>query len=151
MPASKPPPHASPGASAQKAVSMLCHCERGRKTSDQPCPSCGAIGDYVRHGSYTRNYDDGSGEEAVSVDRVRCRCCGTTHALLWEGMIPYVLRSEGAHREAAGARARGASMRSLLTSTGIPRTSLRRMLSRAVGGIAAPAFSQLAALYAAPT
>ena len=151
MPASKPPPPANPGANAQKAVRMLCHCERGRKPSDQPCPNCGAVGDYVRHGSYTRNFDDGSGEEAVSVDRVKCRNCGKTHALLWEGMIPYVLRSEEAHREVADSRAGGISMRCLLTSTGIPRTSLRRMLSRALEGVASLAFPQFNHPYVATT
>ena len=151
MPASKPPPPANPGASAQKAVRMLCHCERGRKPSDQPCPACGAVGDYVRHGSYTRNFDDGSGEEAVTVDRVKCRNCGKTHALLWEGMIPYVLRSGEAHREVAESRAGGASMRRLLLSTGIPRTSLRRMLSRALEGVIGLAFPQFNPPYAATT
>ena len=107
---------------------MLRDCDPERKTSDRPCPHCGAAGNYTGHGGYERHFDDGSGERRVRVNRVKCRSCGKTHALLWHGMVPYKLRSEGLHLRTFRSWATGSSMRGLLATTGIPRTSLRRML-----------------------
>ena len=107
---------------------MLRDCDPERKTSGRPCPHCGAAGNFTGHGGYERNYDDGSGERRVRVNRVKCRSCGKTHALIWRGMVPYKLRSEGLCLRTLRSWAAGSSMRGLLASTGIPRTSLRRML-----------------------
>lgn len=108
---------------------MLRDCEPGRKASGKRCPNCGAAGNYAGHGGYERWFDDGSGARRVRVNRVKCLSCGKTHSLIWRDMVPYKLRSEGLHlgtfREWAG----GSSFRRLLSSTSIPRTSLRRMLS----------------------
>ena len=107
---------------------MLRDCDPERKTSDKPCPHCGTAGNFTGHGGYERDFDDGAGERRVRVNRVKCRSCGKTHALIWRGMAPYKLRSEGLHLRAFRSWATGSSMRGLLAATGIPRTSLRRML-----------------------
>ena len=75
-----------------------------------------------------QNGADGSGARRVRVNRVRCRSCGKTHALIWHDMVPYKLRSEGFHLRAFRSWASGRSMRSLLESTAIPPSSLRRMI-----------------------
>lgn len=108
---------------------MLRDCEPGRKTSDEACPHCGAAGNYSGHGGYERWFDDGDGARRVRVDRVRCLSCGKTHALIWKDMVPYKLRSESLHLGTYRAWAQGSPFRRLLASTGIPRTSLRRLLS----------------------
>ena len=108
---------------------MLRDEEPGRKTSSAACPYCGTAGNYTHHGRYTRHYDDGSGERLVQIERLKCLSCNRTHALIWKNMVPYKLRSEGVHATAFRSWAGGASMRRLLDSTGIPRTTLRRMLS----------------------
>ena len=107
---------------------MLRDCDPERKTSDKPCPHCGAAGNYTGHGGYGRWLDDGSGARRVRVNRVRCRSCGKTHALIWRDMAPFKLRSEGLHLRTFRSWAAGSSMQGLLAATGIPRTSLRRML-----------------------
>ena len=108
---------------------MLRDEEPGRKASAAPCPNCGAAGNYAHHGHYHRHFDDGGGERLVRIERVRCLSCGRTHALIWRDMVPHKLRSESSHLRAFRSWAHGRSMRSLLESTAIPRTSLRRMIS----------------------
>lgn len=129
-PGSQPPPLQHPGNLARKAVQMLRDCDPQRKTSDKPCPKCGAAGNYSGHGGYERWFDDGSGARRVRVNRVKCLSCGKTHALIWHDMVPYKLRSEAFHLRAFRSWAEGMSMRSLMSSTKVARTSLRRMLSR---------------------
>ena len=127
--AGKQPPPPDPGASARKADTMLRDCERGCKTSQKPCPSCGAAGNYAHHGHYHRHFDDGTGERRVRVERVRCLSCKKTHALVWRDMAPYKLRSESLHLGAFRSWAGGSSMGGLLAGTRMPATSLRRMLA----------------------
>jgi len=107
---------------------MLRDCDPGRKTSSEPCPHCRAAGNYAGHGGYERWFDDGSGPRRVRVNRVKCLSCKRTHALIWKDMAPYKLRSEGLHLRTFRSWANGASLRRLLSSTGVPDTSLRRML-----------------------
>ena len=114
---------------------MLRDSERGCKTSPKPCPNCGAAGNYAHHGHYRRHFDDGSGERLVRIERVRCLSCNRTHALIWRGMAPYKLRSEGVQMRAFRSWASGSSWRSLLESTGIPRTSLRRMIAHVMARV----------------
>lgn len=72
-----------------------------RKQCARPetCPSCGEAGCVCFHGSYTRRVTrwDRRGRRPVAmritVDRVRCRCCGKTHALLPTEVIPYMALS----------------------------------------------------------
>ena len=108
---------------------MLRDCDPERKTSDKVCPKCGTAGNYSGHGSYKRWFDDGSGARRVRVNRVKCLSCGKTHALIWHDMVPYKLRSEGFHLRSFRSWAEGMSMRLLMASTKVAKTSLRRMLS----------------------
>lgn len=107
---------------------MLRDSERGCKTSQKPCPNCGAAGNYAHHGHYHRHFDDGRGERLVRVERVRCLSCRKTHALIWENMVPYKLRSESLHLELFRSWANGEPAGRLASAAGIPMTSLRRML-----------------------
>ena len=108
---------------------MLRDCDPERKTSDKPCPKCGAAGNYSGHGGYERWFDDGAGARRVRVNRVKRLSCGKTHALIWRDMVPYKLRSEGLHLRTFRSWAQGTPMRLLMASTKVARTSLRRMLS----------------------
>jgi len=57
------------------------------------CPSCGAAGRCSPHGPYLRcmiSICDGARKEhEISVPRVICGSCGSTHALLADVLIPY--------------------------------------------------------------
>ncbi|MBR3314656.1 MAG: hypothetical protein IKG18_11015 [Atopobiaceae bacterium] len=108
---------------------MLRDSERGCKTSQKPCPNCGAAGNYAHHGHYHRHFDDGAGERLVRVERVRCLSCKRTHALIWEDMVPYKLRSESLHLGAFRSWANGEPTGRLAAAMAVPMTSLRRMLS----------------------
>lgn len=108
---------------------MLRDSERGCKTSPEPCPNCGAAGNYAHHGHYHRHFDDGTGERLVRIERVRCLSCGKTHALIWKDMVPYKLRSEGFHLRAFRSWADGEPMGGLAAAMTVPTTSFRRMLS----------------------
>lgn len=52
------------------------------------CP-CGCSGSLVRHGSYRRCVKAGGGKSLLKVQRVLCRICGCTHALLPSALVPY--------------------------------------------------------------
>lgn len=108
---------------------MLRDSERGCKTSPEPCPNCGAAGNYAHHGHYHRHFDDGSGERLVRIERVRCLSCNRTHALIWRDMVPYKLRAEAVHLRAFRSWAGGEPMGRLAGALAIPMTSLRRMIS----------------------
>ena len=108
---------------------MLRDSERGCKTSQKPCPNCGAADNYAHHGHYHRHFDDGAGERRVRIERVRCLSCRKTHALIWKDMVPYKLRSESLHLETFRSWADGGAMGRLASAAGIPMTSFRRMLS----------------------
>jgi len=57
------------------------------------CPRCRAIGKLSDYDVYERNHvtiaDDIMVETRVSVRRVECSSCGSTHALLPDTLIPY--------------------------------------------------------------
>jgi len=57
------------------------------------CPVCRACASMRRHGKYQRHYvylSDGIVIDAlITIVRLRCASCGTTHALLPLGAIPY--------------------------------------------------------------
>ena len=108
---------------------MLRDCDPERKTSDEPCPKCGAAGNYSGHGGYERWIEDGSGARRVRVNRVKCLSCGKTHALIWKDMVPYKLRSESLHLSTFRKWALGSPLRRLMAQSAIPGTSLRRLLS----------------------
>lgn len=61
------------------------------------CPNCNAKAHFSYHGSYTRNIsfilEHQSFDFKVSVARVICNSCGSTHALLPNFIIPYKIFS----------------------------------------------------------
>ena len=52
------------------------------------CP-CGCSGSLVRHGSYHRYVKTGGAKLLLKVQRVLCRICGHSHALLPSALVPY--------------------------------------------------------------
>ena len=61
------------------------------------CPKCKAKSNFSFHGSYTRNisfiHENKSYDFKVSITRVICNSCGSTHALLPNFIIPYKIFS----------------------------------------------------------
>jgi len=59
----------------------------------EPCPNCGAAGKLSGHSNYSRyliSYEEGQIiDTIVSIERVLCSSCETTHALLPDIIIPY--------------------------------------------------------------
>jgi len=57
------------------------------------CPSCNSKNSLIRHGVYNRNIcifiENAFVESKISVLRLRCTSCGTTHAILPSDTIPY--------------------------------------------------------------
>lgn len=108
---------------------MLRDCDPKCKTSNKTCPQCGTAGNFTGHGGYERWFDNGSDARRVRVNRVKCRSCGKTHALIWHNMVPYKLRSEELNLRVFRSWAEGTSMSRLMASTKMAKTSLRQMLS----------------------
>lgn len=52
------------------------------------CP-CGFKGHFIRYGFYFRNIKTTSGLICLKIQRVKCKICGHTHAILLSCMIPY--------------------------------------------------------------
>lgn len=65
--------------------------------SKTTCPRCRAIGRFKMHGSYERNVAYFNDKQLVfkliAIRRVRCKSCGTTHAVLPGDIIAYRLLS----------------------------------------------------------
>lgn len=53
-----------------------------------PAEGCGHH-DFVRHGYYERTIKFKSGSVRLRILRVKCRSCGSTHAILLDCMVPY--------------------------------------------------------------
>ena len=76
----------------------------------QSCPACGAMGGFGRHAVYQKYHF----ARRIDIQRVRCRTCGTTHAMIPRFSVPdtslgteevegsLVARSQGASRSEAG-------------------------------------------------
>lgn len=65
---------------------------------DYTCPKCGAKHSLTRHGSYERNICfmkdlHNIDEEKMSVLRLKCSSCRSTHAVLPNDIIPYCIYS----------------------------------------------------------
>lgn len=52
------------------------------------CP-CGLKGNLIRYGFYSRHIKTPSGLVKLRIQRVKCKVCGHTHALLLSCLIPY--------------------------------------------------------------
>ena len=53
------------------------------------CASCGLAGHCGAHGTYKRSIITGAEKETAKIQRVKCRHCGKTHALLPTCIVPY--------------------------------------------------------------
>lgn len=51
--------------------------------------TCGSRGCLEKHGKYTRSLRILGAKISIRIQRVRCRTCGRTHALLFSIMVPY--------------------------------------------------------------
>ena len=51
--------------------------------------SCGISGQLVKHGYYKRNVKNNDGKVSIKIIRVKCKCCGKTHAIFLECIVPY--------------------------------------------------------------
>lgn len=78
---------------------MIYRHEGARKPDARPetCPSCGEAGCVCLHGSYSRGITRWLRQmrrpvaRKMLIDRVRCKRCGKTHALLPTEVIPYTV------------------------------------------------------------
>ena len=52
------------------------------------CP-CGHSGCLSIHGYYQRSIKSSSGKLVFNICRLKCKCCGHTHAILLYSMVPY--------------------------------------------------------------
>jgi len=98
------------------------------------CPACGTQGSFTKHAVYQKYHF----AERIEIQRVRCRVCGTTHAMIPCFSVPGTsLGTEEAER-CLLARARGASRREAsaqLVQQGMEwrrGVGLERMLNTAV-------------------
>ena len=55
--------------------------------------TCGASGSLIFYGSYNRSVKCGGTVLVLRIQRVRCRKCGKTHAILLSSLIPYSMIS----------------------------------------------------------
>lgn len=70
---------------------MLTNYSASRNLTSEACPKCHARGTLHPHGHYYRHLklDESHKMGPVKVQRVRCSCCKSTHAVLPEGVVPY--------------------------------------------------------------
>lgn len=52
------------------------------------CPKCGSVGLFHNHATYDR-YLFNNSEEIITIQRIRCEVCESTHALLPDIIVPY--------------------------------------------------------------
>lgn len=50
---------------------------------------CGQSCTFIYHGSYRRNYTNGTYSTKIMITRLLCTSCKHTHAILIEDMVPY--------------------------------------------------------------
>lgn len=57
------------------------------------CNDCQCRGDCIRYGRYERGYllsrEDADSSEKIFIQRLLCKACGATHAILPEEIVPY--------------------------------------------------------------
>lgn len=51
--------------------------------------TCGNAGSLIKYGHYNRSVKNPSGTVKISIQRVLCRICGATHAILPSSIVPY--------------------------------------------------------------
>jgi len=56
---------------------------------EEPCPSCSMCGCFIKHGTYQRWAGDAETDTRIGIQRLRCKACGHTHAILPHFLHPY--------------------------------------------------------------
>lgn len=79
------------------------------------CP-CGHSGCLSVHGYYHRSIKTPSGKLRFRICRVKCECCGHTHAILLSSMVPYSQVSLSDHVEIINNYNSGSSQENLMNS-----------------------------------
>ena len=110
-------------------VTMLRESPSGGNPLAMPCPCCGCAGNYAHHGRYVRHVVHRGREERVRIERVVCLGCGSTHAVIPLGVVPYRAFSEGLALAVLSAWASGTSNAEVRRLFGISETTRRRMVS----------------------
>lgn len=107
---------------------MLRDFDDSCKLSDAECPRCDAAGNFRRHASYERNLVTEEGAGRVTIERVMCLSCRTTHALIPPDVVPYRQHSLGLHLAVARSWSEGASLSQMAARFGLAPTTLLRIL-----------------------
>lgn len=110
---------------------MLRKTGPGGNLSGVPCPNCRCAGNFTGHGRYRRHLVLVGETASLEVRRVRCASCGSTHAVLPEGVVPYRAHSEGFVLAVLAEWASGSSNRQVRAKFGISESTRRRILSGA--------------------
>lgn len=63
------------------------------------CPCCGHKGCFSIHGYYERSLKTSGGKTVLTILRIKCEFCGSTHALLPSYIVPYSQSSLSDHVE----------------------------------------------------
>lgn len=93
------------------------------------CP-CGHSGCLSVHGYYHRFIKTSSGKMPFRICRVKCECCGHTHAILLSSMVPYSQVSLSDHVSIIRNFHSGVSQESLMNSNPLVDESCYRYIIR---------------------
>ena len=106
----------------------------------QICPRCGRRGDFTSHGSYRRNLVKLMlgipVETVITIKRVKCRSCVTTHAIIPQDVVPYRQYSITFCAYMLELRLSGRTIEGICTSLGISPTTYYRIYRQSLGKIA---------------
>jgi len=94
-----------------------------------PCPKCSCKGNFTPHGRYRRHLVVIGKAVSIEVRRMRCASCGSTHAVLPEGVVPYRAYSERFVLAVLAAWAKGISNARVREEFGISESTRRRIVS----------------------
>ena len=53
------------------------------------CESCGSDSSFIFYGTYTRKYKTKDGMVKIKIQRIKCKNCNRTHAIIPKELIPY--------------------------------------------------------------
>ena len=76
--------------------------------------SCGMSGQLIKHAYYDRHIKTPEGIITITILRVRCKCCGKTHAIFPECIIPYSQILLADHRSIINTYNEGSSFKSIM-------------------------------------
>ena len=76
--------------------------------------SCEMFGQFIKHAYYDRHIKTPEGIITITILRVRCKCCGKTHAIFPECIIPYSQILLADHRSIINTYNEGSSFKSIM-------------------------------------